>query len=81
MTEKENPCDVNIGDIWVDNDPRYHGERKFKIIDFGTSKDGLPVVQIESFLTGRKTWSRTDRFNGRRSNGYSLETGGGCKND
>jgi hypothetical protein len=74
MTEKDNPYDVKIGEVWVDNDKRYSGQRKIKILSFGMTKYGWPAARIESLLTGRKSWARLNRFSGRENYGYSKVT-------
>jgi hypothetical protein len=64
MEDKHNPFDVKVGEIWIEKDPRYC--RKVEVIDysFATGK-----AKIKSLETGKITWARLDRFNGKRG-GY-----------
>jgi hypothetical protein len=71
MTKEENPYGVKIGEVWVDNDKRYFGERRIRVLCFGTTQDDYPAAQVENLQNGRKTWVKLNRFNDRLNYGYS----------
>jgi hypothetical protein len=63
MMKENNPYDVRIGDVWVENDPRHH--RRLKVIGF----KGADYAELENLANGRKSFAKLSRFNGRRG-GY-----------
>lgn len=67
--------DVQIGDVWMDNDPRGGLERRMiRVLGFDGTKDSFDQkVKVENIETGKKSSIKRARFRS-TSNGYSLHT-------
>jgi hypothetical protein len=64
MENRDNPFNVKVGEIWIENDPRHF--RKVEVIDFSYVRG---KAKIKSLKTGNITWASLKRFNGKRG-GY-----------
>lgn len=68
-----NRYNVQPGQVWVDNDPRLHGERKIRVESVDDTHAVCVVVAVRYGGEGRPTRIRLDRFKP-TSTGYRLES-------
>lgn len=64
------PCgiEIKVGQVWQEVDPRHEWIRQ--VIGFGTGRNA-GKVELAGIESGRVSYARPDRFNGKRS-GYKL---------
>jgi hypothetical protein len=66
-----NPHGVNVGDVWVENDPRHY--RRIKVLELIEDGDSCGYAMIKNMdKNTHPTRAKLSRFSGSRS-GYILE--------
>ena len=55
-----NPAGVAVGELWADNNPRWHGGRSVRVVAVAGAYATVEVVR--GSLVGRRSRVRLDRF-------------------